>query len=480
MLREQVADAMDIRVALRRRRRKYIKQHADFSVDPCDDFFAHVCPASTKGRFFVELAALKAKIVGEFRHSDQRRDAADFEQKLETLRRIIKSRSFKNLCQVSEKVMSNFSRQFVTIYPGDQEGLDTFNNMSCEDKLKMVTDLEDPAVLYEATRRELSLALNAHIANQQAHVLDHKVRIFYNKLKNAVRSAIKRTPWAKNNRAVSKYLHALNKIIFTTFADARNTSTTAFQIHSSITEKCLKQLGEEVDEERRNIICDVIASGAAKRALHRPIDKIYAQDWDEILADRISVFNSKDDRVYMGNDIMLLMNTDYLSDLYGSVGFMLTHEIMHTFVFDDLDIASNKSLVPFWTKDYKCVEEQNLKTCETFPTATCDARRTFEEDAADMAAYRIVWDLYRKAYQRKTRVENYEALDKKQLFFYGAAVVFCEENGLKNKVNSVMSQMDEFAEAFTCKPTDKMVVNKARHCELYGSKASATSEKNGG
>ncbi|ULT83961.1 hypothetical protein L3Y34_012928 [Caenorhabditis briggsae] len=138
----------------------------------------------------------------------------------------------------------------------------------------------------------------------------------------------------------------------------------------------------------------------------------------------------------------------------------------------------------YWTKDAKCVEEQTRKTCETFPTVTCDTRETFEEDAADLAAYRIVWNLYKKAYTRKTVVKNYESLNKKQLFFYGAAVVLCSPYGMEEnpshdtlhsnsyqRVNSLMSQMDGFSEAFKCKPTDRMVRNRARTCELYGAKA---------
>ncbi|PIC20177.1 hypothetical protein B9Z55_025463 [Caenorhabditis nigoni] len=167
---------------------------------------------------------------------------------------------------------------------------------------------------------------------------------------------------------------------------------------------------------------------------------------------------------------------------YGGIGFLMTHEILHTLVFDYRD--AHKPLAGFWTKDAKCVEEQTRKTCGTFPTVTCDTRETFEEDAADLAAYRIVWNLYKKAYTRKTVVKNYESLDKKQLFFYGAAVVLCSPYGMVEnpshdtlhsntyqRVNSLMSQMDGFSEAFKCKPTDRMIRNRARTCELYGVKA---------
>lgn len=87
--------------------------------------------------------------------------------------------------------------------------------------------------------------------------------------------------------------------------------------------------------------------------------------------------------VYIGNEFLLLLNTDYFSDLvishiistrnhsqfqYGSIGFSMIHEIMHTLVFDDNDL--DKPLSKLWTKNADCVKDQALKTCETFPTVT--------------------------------------------------------------------------------------------------------------
>lgn len=187
-------------------------------------------------------------------------------------------------------------------------------------------------------------------------------------------------------------------------------------------------------------ICDAIAVGRAKRILFAPNDKIRRSDHVDIIQDMLVAFNSADvsclhsapresdlqDRVYIGNDFMLLMNTDVLSDLYGSIGYSMAHEISHTIVFDNSDMIF-KNLGKLWTKQAGCVEEQFSKTCKTFPTMPCDSPNlSFEEDAADLAAYRIVYDLYQKAYKRKEVVTSYESLNKKQLFFYGAAAVFCD------------------------------------------------------
>uniref|UniRef100_A0A1I7UUC0 Peptidase_M13 domain-containing protein n=1 Tax=Caenorhabditis tropicalis TaxID=1561998 RepID=A0A1I7UUC0_9PELO len=276
-------------------------------------------------------------------------------------------------------------------------------------------------------------AVDASIANSKLKSVDQKLRRLFKKLKSKVAIQLKITPWVKNNGALELYLDALEKIKFVTFADVQETVKNAVNKYKSSRSECIKSLNKKFSDEYKSVICEVIAVGEGNRILDRPLDKIRPMDRRGILEDKLQMFNSEDDMVYVGNDFMLLENTNYSSDLYGSIGFSLTHEILHTLVFDQQDIEEKKPLAPFWTKNAGCVEEQTLKTCETFPTVSdfqygnaCNSKVTFEEDAADLAAYRIVWDVYEKAYGRKTTVADYESLNKRQLFFYGAAVFFCK------------------------------------------------------
>ncbi|CAP24008.2 Protein CBG02520 [Caenorhabditis briggsae] len=388
------------------------------------------------------------------------------------------------ICNANQKIVSIFTRHLLEFNIGETDSLENWKRSSCEQKMEIVRKLIYPTQKFIYSRMIISQAMDGSIANSLMKKLDKKLRQLFPKLKMGVLKELRKTPWVVNNGALEMYEDALQKINFTTFSDIRKPLKHAQSVFLRAKNKCIDLIRAKYSEEIEDGICEVVAAGEAVRYINKPIESVYQSDLRDILTDQTAAFNSKDNHIYIGNDFTLLANTDYLSDLYGGIGFSMTHEILHTLVFDYRDFESHNSLAEFWTKDAKCVEEQTRKTCETFPTVTCDAKETFEEDAADLAAYRIVWNLYKKAYTRKTVVEKYEDLDKKQLFFYGAAVVFCSPNGMEKyshhdtthsnvyqRVNSLMSQMDGFSEAFKCKPRERMVRNKARTCELYGSKA---------
>ncbi|PIC46640.1 hypothetical protein B9Z55_006261 [Caenorhabditis nigoni] len=443
---------------------------ADFSVDPCDDFYAHVCPmGTTKQDFLSSIWETKRQIVRDykFEHPENllvKDFSVEKTRKVsEIVTQFLHSEESLTLCNFNKKIVSIFTRHLLEFNIGESDSLGNWKRSSCEQKMEMVRELPYPTQKFINSRMILSQAMDGSIANSLMKKLDKKLRQLFPKLKMGVLKELRRTPWAVENGALEMYEDALQKINFTTFSDIRKPIKHAQSVFIQAKNKCIDLIHGKYSMEIEDGICEVIAVGGAVRYINKPIESVYQGDLRDILTDQTAAFNSKD---------------------YGGIGFSMTHEILHTLVFDYRDFESHNSLAEFWTKDAKCVEEQTRKTCETFPTVTCDTKETFEEDAADLAAYRIVWNLYKKAYIRKTVVEKYEDLDKKQLFFYGAAVVFCSPNGMEKysyhdtnhsnvyqRVNSLMSQMDGFSEAFKCKPSDRMVRNRARTCELYGSKA---------
>ncbi|UMM42892.1 hypothetical protein L5515_018549 [Caenorhabditis briggsae] len=232
-----------------------------------------------------------------------------------------------------------------------------------------------------------------------------------------------------------------------------------------------------------------LSHAATQKCFDTRSEKVFDFGRYTVLGDKGSMLNHNDTAVYFSNDFLLLLSPTHLSDKFGAAGFVFLHEIMHTLVMGPTDFFN--PLIPFWKTKSDCVAEQAMKTCTTFPIMGCSPNATFEEDAADMTAYRIAWDFYRKSYTRKTVVKNYESLTKDQLFFYGASVLLCDSRAMTamktneidphtnnyQRVNTLMSQMPAFGDAFQCKPTDKMIENKARHCELYGNNAPAVKKR---
>uniref|UniRef100_A0A8R1HW39 Peptidase_M13 domain-containing protein n=1 Tax=Caenorhabditis japonica TaxID=281687 RepID=A0A8R1HW39_CAEJA len=399
--------------------KEHIKQNANFSVDPCDDFYAHVCSRRSQGMFLLKLTQLKDQIADDYMATDP------------------------NMKQFDE------------------------------------------------SRDQLVQVVYNSAVNRILNNLDNKARTLFEKMRKVIAKAIMKTPWTNNNGAVELYLSALNNITFSTWRDAMVVSDNAVQQFREISESCSLLLSNHFRKNVVNAVCDVVGTGAFISTFKNPMPNIRVDPESGIFRDRLQQSNFEDKHVYISNDFLLLANTNIASDLYGSIGFSLAHEIMHTFVFDDIDRRKKAGLLPFWTNSSDCVAKQTLKTCKTFRNTTCDANMTFEEDAADITAYRIVYDFFRSQFARKTVVNGYDDLTPNQMFFYGAAVVFCSSTAMNPlpagierssdphsdmylRVNTLMSQMDQFADAFKCKPTDKMVMNKATHCELYGRGASMT------
>ncbi|CAP33807.2 Protein CBG15395 [Caenorhabditis briggsae] len=394
----------------------HIKNIADFSVDPCDDFYAHVCPMGiSKQDFLKSIFETKLQIVRDYKleHPENLFVNAFSVDKTKNLSNIVTqflhSNESSTLCNIAKKIVSDFTRHLLSFDIEETALLQDWEKSSCEQKMEMVRNLSNPTQKFINSRMVISQAIDGSIASSLMEKLDKKLRQLFQKLKMAVLKELRKTPWAVYNGSLDMYEDALQKINFTTFSDIRKPLKYAQSVFIQAKSKCIDVIRGKYSVEIEDGLCEVIAVGEAVLYINKPMNSIYETDLRDILTDQTAALNSKD---------------------------------------------------------------------------TCDTRETFEEDAADLAAYRIVWNLYKKAYTRKTVVKNYESLNKKQLFFYGAAVVLCSPYGMEEnpshdtlhsnsyqRVNSLMSQMDGFSEAFKCKPTDRMVRNRARTCELYGAKA---------
>ncbi|CAJ0587985.1 unnamed protein product, partial [Mesorhabditis spiculigera] len=125
-----------------------------------------------------------------------------------------------------------------------------------------------------------------------------------------------------------------------------------------------------------------------------------------------------------------------------------------------------------------CIVERARRACQLWQEQDCfSGVNTFKEDRSDFTGVRIAWEAFLtelREWQSKDRPLKtliYPALGvtREQLFFYAQAIPFCVpyewsqhmerdvHSAHRIRVNMMHSNMEEFAEAFNCKPGDRMV-----------------------
>jgi putative endopeptidase len=163
---------------------------------------------------------------------------------------------------------------------------------------------------------------------------------------------------------------------------------------------------------------------------------------------------------------------------YGGIGSVIGHEIMHGFDDQGSQFDAKGRNANWWTDaDRKAFEERTAKLVKQFDdyVAVDDVhvkgQLTLGENIGDLSGVRIAYDALQKDIENK-RIGLIDGLTQDQRFFLNYATVWrnnMRPEALKVMVNSnphapgrfraiaPPSNLSEFAEAFDCKPGDKMV-----------------------
>ncbi|CAI2352919.1 unnamed protein product [Caenorhabditis sp. 36 PRJEB53466] len=457
---------------------EFLKSHVDFSIHPCDDFYSHVCPATKQRDFVTSLGNIKKALIAEnqkFYFGNEDVNMTKSKERASLLDEFMDSKEAINFNQSHP----DLHQKLVDLFPMTIDFASGFHLKRSKDRYLNLRNMY------------IGLWLET-ISNIEMPVADREIRVLYDELKGAVRDEFMNTPWLINkNGSLEKFVKALDALPLKTVADFQEfsletmvfftrgiqdirASLTLPDVHANVLEAIheaivLSDLLEYFKEKQYEILPEL---GNLKSKM-----EFIGGFGSEIAFNYILLTG-------VTTPVLLAYKTDFKSDLYGGVGTTLIHEIMHTFVFG----RNDPSPLRVWGSNRTdCVRYQMKKTCRTFPTSVCsDATYTFEEDAADLAAYRIAWKSYEKTLSRESReVEEYERLDKKQLFFYAFPTLFCQKmnsvEGVEDthsshhhRINSLMSQMKAFKEVFQCKPNDRMMRNRSKHCVLFGEHAPQT------
>jgi len=171
----------------------------------------------------------------------------------------------------------------------------------------------------------------------------------------------------------------------------------------------------------------------------------------------------------------------------GGVGFVVGHELTHGFDDQGAQFDAEGNMKMWWQPaDFEqfqakgqCVAEQ-YSTFEVLPGKFVDGNLTLGENIADLGGVKNAFYAARAARANVAKKTVAEGLTEDQQFFVAAAQVWCTKDRPEEaerrltvdphsppmwRVNGVMRNTPEFAEAFQCKTGSKM--RAAKMCSVW-------------
>ena len=174
---------------------------------------------------------------------------------------------------------------------------------------------------------------------------------------------------------------------------------------------------------------------------------------------------------------------------YGAIGAVIGHEVTHGFDNRGSQYDAQGNLRVWWTpEDRKRFDERAeciVKQFESYELGggvRMIGKLVIGESIADLGGLSTAFDAYQKSLEGKPRPANVGGFTPEQRFFLGWAQVWAtnyrpEAERLQAqtgphpisrfRVNGPVSNMPAFAEAFSCKPGDRMVRPASDRCQVW-------------
>jgi putative endopeptidase len=171
---------------------------------------------------------------------------------------------------------------------------------------------------------------------------------------------------------------------------------------------------------------------------------------------------------------------------YGAIGGVIGHEISHGFDDSGSRFDADGNLISWWAADdsrkfsekSSCVIDQ-YAAYEVVPGVNLNGELTLSENIADLGGLAIAYEAFKKA-EAKNPGKTIDGFTPEQRFFLSYARTFAAkmtpeaakvqtQNGPHSigrfRVNGVLSNMPEFAEAFGCKIGTPLV--REKRCQIW-------------
>jgi endothelin-converting enzyme/putative endopeptidase len=172
---------------------------------------------------------------------------------------------------------------------------------------------------------------------------------------------------------------------------------------------------------------------------------------------------------------------------YGAAGFVVGHELTHGFDDEGRKFDAQGNLTDWWSpsvgqefeKRAACVERQ-FSGYVSVDDVKLNGQLTLGENVADLGGLKLALAAYRASRQGQLPEAPVAGYAPEQQFFVAAAQVWCEKvrpeearrRALTDvhspgrwRVNGPLSNLPDFAAAFSCKAGDPMV--RAERCEVW-------------
>jgi len=173
---------------------------------------------------------------------------------------------------------------------------------------------------------------------------------------------------------------------------------------------------------------------------------------------------------------------------YGNTGSTIGHELTHGFDDEGRQFDAQGNLREWWTKNdaaefekrVSCISEQ-YAGYTVVDDIKINSKLTLGEDVADLGGTLLAYIAWKTA-TRGQQLKNADGLTPDQRFFVGLAQWACGSERDENKrvsavtdphsppeyrINGVVVNLPEFAEAFSCKVGQPMIKKKDKVCRVW-------------
>ncbi|CAD6185415.1 unnamed protein product [Caenorhabditis auriculariae] len=417
----------------------HIRHRLNHPISACDDFYAHVCPLDLRK---TDLISTKLEDLHWF---NKRNLWSPFDQYLKSIFNFANSlESIKiellRLCS-GGSIQKYLAGKFVSIYLKKNVTGNCVHNVG-----------------------------RFHIAAKLG--FSHGSEYFEDFI-DVTRQNVKKTSWLRKYERTEAF-SALLRNNFSFFGYEEKEIKRA-EIHYKAAMNIALHCTRRINETGLNFICAFTTFNDYYESV-----TAYPDRYDMVLLmGNFNAFNL-DVGVATLRPVQYLANSKKQSRISGALGFIVGHEIMHTFYAKKNDPPE---VAKFFKKSYGCVARQYQKTCRFYAKGNCVSGTNFtnEEDGADMTSVRIAYETYFKCRLGKEK-SDIDGVSQDQMFFYSLVAPHCKVVGESRyfshpldphsqiyvRINAVMSQMEEFKKAFNCSNSSKMIQSKGEHCNMYG------------